>query len=115
MVKTTDYSTLIQLQEALRRLSASGARFPMSTAVKLSMVASEVDTMVSEFMSALRRSVPKIADKGADLDDTEMEVYSAMMASKTELNTMGITMPDISMDEAARLDLPTVNILMSVF
>lgn len=115
MKKRIDCNTLIQLQEALRRLSASGARFPIPTAVRLSMISSEVDAMVSEFMASLARAVPKIATSGAELDESEAKVYSAMMDSEVEIDTKGLEMPNISIDEAARLDLPTVNILMSIF
>lgn len=115
MKKTIDYNTLIQLQEALRRLASSGARFPMPVAVRLSLVSSEVDRLVSDFTSALREAVPRIADAGAALGGNDMEIYTAMMASSVEIDTLGVEMPHITMDDAARLDLPTVNILMSVF
>ena len=115
MVRNIDCNTVFRIQGALNALYNSGIRLKIVDAAKLVQIKGTVDRQADAITDRIVEAIPGLKDLAYVMGDDEREIYTAILSSEVEFDNMDVTLDSFTMDDAARLDMPTVNILMSVF
>ena len=109
------YNDLFPLQKALHKLYDSGMKFRMEKAVRLVQVMKDVDEQVDTVTDQLVEVIPGLKDIGYKLTPEEEIIYDGILSTQTIVDNRGIWFTDMTMQEAAMVDMQTVNTLMSFF
>lgn len=109
------YNDLFPLQNALHRLYDSGMKFKMDKAVHLVQIMKDVDTQVDNITHHLVEVIPGLKDIGYKMTPNEEIVYDGILSMQTVVDNRGVSFTDMTMHDAAMVDMQTVNTLMSFF
>ena len=109
------YNDLFPLQKAMHRLYDSGMKFKMDKAIRLVQVMRDVDSQVDTVTDQLVNVIPGLKDVGYKMTPDEESLYDGILSTQTSVDNRGIWFSDMTMQEAAMIDMETVNTLMSFF
>lgn len=115
MKRTVTYNSVFQIQRALHKLYDSGAKFRVDAAVNLTKVMCDVDELADAITDQLVEAIPGLKDMEYVMNESERELYSAILSSAVEIDNRDVDLGGMSMDDSARIDLETANILLSIF
>lgn len=115
MKKIIKAEDLLRVQDALDKLYSQHTEFNINTAIKLSKLKKEIDSMCKYIVDRMCETIPNIIYSEQQLTDNEQLIYNLILSSEIEVDNNDLTMNQITESSSVKLDISSAEYLGLLF